>query len=127
MTPFLTPGDVVTIEENAYAEVSPARFEIVALKLEHPPFDRRILRVVGLPGEHVEITEAGIQINKKPIKLPSQSVGSYYVELKVPTFLDIKLQENEYYVLGDNPDHSFDSRFFGKTTQTSILGKVTKE
>ncbi len=77
-----------------------------------------IKRIVGLPGDHVEINDGIVYINGEALDEP-------YTE-NTPTKgqSDITLNENEYFVLGDNRDDSYDSRDIGSINKKALIGKV---
>lgn len=84
-----------------------------------------IKRVVGLPGEKVEIKNMQIYINGKPLKEPLFLGRNYYnrgefgMEGKV-----IQVPQDSYYVLGDNSFSSRDSRYWGFVPHKYILGRA---
>lgn len=93
------------------------RFDVVVLKCD----GRYIIkRIIGLPGEIVEIMEDGIKIN-----------GEYIddvVDVKMKKsegFNYMRLDDNNFFVLGDNRNNSADSRFYGPFTYDDIVGKVS--
>lgn len=127
MEPYLVPGDSITVDEDAFSQSNPKRFEVVVLKLEVEPFDQRALRIVGLPGEFIEITEQGFLVDGHELVFPSGfTKPNYYIAHPKAVFLKCKLKQDEYYVLGDNPTHSFDSRIFGPIYFRSIMGLAEK-
>jgi signal peptidase I len=87
-----------------------------------------IKRVVALPGEQVEITGSKILINGKPY----EDKYGHYVEnagRPVPagnsySFGPVTVPEDHYFVMGDNRDHSYDSRFWGFVPAQSVKGKA---
>lgn len=82
-----------------------------------------IKRVIGLPGEHVEIKEDSVFINGE--KLQEEYLESYVIteDLK-GLFVDIVVPENTVFVLGDNRGDSVDSRRFGCIPVEKIEGKA---
>ena len=90
------------------------RFDIVVIK---QPKERLIKRVIGLPGEVIEYKDNRLYINGKEIK-------DNYGSNKTDDFGPIKLNDNQYYVLGDNRKISADSRYFGPFSKDQILGKA---
>ena len=99
-------------KRQAYTFFKPKRFDVVAFKNK----DGRVCirRVIGLPGETVNIKDGYVYINGKvPEKFFEASAGGLASE-------DIQLMANEYFVLGDNRVGSEDSR-------TSTIGNITKD
>ena len=83
-----------------------------------------VKRVVGLPGETVLIQNGQVYINGNPL-------ADYPVDCEIKTAgiaeSAITLGENEYFLLGDNPDNSQDSRFqaVGNVQKSEMLGRVS--
>lgn len=85
-----------------------------------------IKRVIGTPNDHVVITEEGVFVNNELIEETYVSNKN-----KEETFIkdstmynDVILQEDEYFVLGDNRSVSWDSRYFGPVNKKDITGKL---
>ena len=113
MEPTLSSGDIALVDLNKDIE----RNDIVVFKLDK---DYLVKRVVGLPGENVQINESVIYINGEPIKdAVNVSMDDYGLAADV-----IHLKEDEYLVLGDNRNNSRDSREFGAISKEDILGTV---
>ncbi len=107
MEPYLHEGELLMIDELSYRFGNPSRGDIIVL---HPPRDTRdyIKRVIGLPGETIEITDDGqVLVNNAAIKEPYLSpdnLGNTKGKLKLTLGVD------DYLVLGDNRVVSNDSR-----------------
>ena len=90
------------------------RFDIVVLKLDGDN-DNLIKRIIGLPGETVEIKDNKIYINDEELDDPYGYGVTYNID-------PVTLGEDEYYILGDNRIVSLDSRVFGKISRSEIKG-----
>ena len=90
------------------------RFDIVVVKTDN---NRIIKRVIGLPGESVMYEDGKLYINGKYVE------DSYSLS-KTKDFDNIVLNEDEYFVLGDNREVSKDSRMIGPVKKEQILGKT---
>lgn len=90
------------------------RFDIVVLKLDGEN-NNLIKRIIGLPGETVEIKNNKIYINDKVLDDPYGYGITYNID-------PVTLGDDEYYILGDNRIVSLDSRVFGKIKRSEIKG-----
>lgn len=113
MEPTLSNGNVLLVDLRADIE----RYDIVVFKHEGKYL---VKRVIGCPGETVQIMENVIYINGEPIK------DSVNVQMDIDKYglakEPVALKENEYFVLGDNRNNSNDSRAFGAINENIILG-----
>lgn len=113
MEPTLSSGDITLVDLNKDIE----RNDIVVFKHDK---NYLVKRVVGLPGENVQIIENVIYINGEPIKdAVNVNMDDYGLAANA-----IELKEDEYLVLGDNRNNSRDSREFGAISKEDILGTV---
>lgn len=80
-----------------------------------------IKRVIGLPGETIFISGANIYINGELLE-ESYAIYTHPTE----DYMEVKIKENEYFVMGDNRSASIDSRHFGTIPKKNILGVLIK-
>lgn len=122
MSPVLKNGDVVLINHFIYNFKDPARGDIIAFRQDEN--GHYILkRVVGLPGETVQISEGQVLIDgEAPEKGIYVSDIGYAGEAQEP----VELGEDEFFVLGDNQEASDDSRLpsIGNIKKDDIFGKA---
>lgn len=120
----ITGGDTVLLDELSYRLTRPSRGDVVAFKPQGSDSSHSyIKRVIGLPGETIQIREGMIYIN-----------DTVYLEKNdFPAMTDaglaadpITLGSTEYFVLGDNRNNSEDSRYadIGRVEAEDIEGKV---
>ena len=124
MEPTLMVGQVVIVNKIEYYLKSPKRNDVIVYKQsnrEHSYYE--IKRVIGLPGETVKIKNGIIYINDEALK---EKVKTETIENAGLAEEGIKLDDNEYFVLGDNRNDSEDSRFasVGNVLKNEILGKA---
>ncbi len=111
MKPTLNNGELL-FGDKSFTVDDLKRGTIIVFKDPADENSSLIKRIVGLPGETVEITGGRIHINGELIQDPSSKAGTAATE---PRKLGrpLTLKENEFAVLGDNRGNSFDSRDFG--------------
>lgn len=124
MEPTLMEGQVVIVNKIEYYLKSPKRNDVIVYKQsnrEHSYYE--IKRVIGLPGETVKIKNGIIYINDEVLK---EKIKTETIENAGLAEEGIKLDDNEYFVLGDNRNDSEDSRFasVGNVLKNEILGKA---
>ena len=110
-------GDYLVVDELTYQFEKPERGDVVVFRYPGDPKTFYIKRAVGLPSERVTIKGGYVFINEKKIQ-------ESYLTSDTQTFgdVDLLLKEDEYFVLGDNRNHSFDSRSWGPLMRTNIVG-----
>lgn len=124
MKPVLSNGDTVLVNRIIYNAMRPRRGDVVVFK---PGNDKNshyyIKRIIGLPGESVEIIENGIFIDGE--RLGEEYDTSEISDVGVAAE-KVELGENEYFVLGDDRENSVDSRSadMGNVKRKDIYGKA---
>ena len=118
----IMPGDHILGNRLAYLTSEPERFDIIIFRYPDDESQLFIKRVIGLPGETVEIHDGNIYINGSKEPLDD-------VETKEPmegSFGPYTVPEGCYFVMGDNRNNSKDSRYWEHTfvTKDEILGKA---
>ena len=117
MQPNLQPAERLVIEKVSYYLGPPQRNDIVVVDLSQMS-DLLIKRLVGLPGETMEIRQGVVLIDGKPLEQP-------YISLPDDTFYGpITLARDSYFVMGDNRHNSNDSRVFGPIPGSAIAGRA---
>ena len=124
MMPNFQSGDYLIVDELSYLVSKPHRGDVVVLKYPLDMSQRFIKRIVALPGETVEIKNGKITITKDSNTIV-QNEKNYLPNLS-GTDGDIRmtLDGDNYFVLGDNRDHSYDSRTWGILPKQDIVGKA---
>lgn len=123
MIPNFHNGDYLIVDEISYRLQDPQRGEVVVFRFPENPSERYIKRVIGLPGETVEIKSGEIAISMagKTIALDESYLPD---STRTNGSLRITLGEGEYFVLGDNRPFSSDSRMWGTLPEKNIIGRV---
>ena len=128
-------GPTASALEHALLPVADVkRDDIVVFKYPEEPDRDFIKRVIGLPGETVEVREKKVYINGKPLDEPFahflEPVGSAS-EFHEVTSIDVRerygpvtVPPNQYFVMGDNRDNSQDSRYWGFLPRDYIKGRA---
>lgn len=123
MEPALTNGDAVLVDKLRYHFTLPKRFDIVVFSPKSDMGHYYMKRVIGLPGERVQIIDGMVYINGEKLKEPMETEKMLNAGLAQE---EILLGEDEYFLLGDNRNNSEDSRFqtVGNVKFTNIVGKA---
>ena len=124
MEPVFENGDYLIIDEISYRFRSPQRGEVVVFKYPQNPSQRYIKRIVGLPGETIAIEAGSIIIfNQEGNQILDES-DYLPASRQTPGDIRVSLDEDEYFVLGDNRVSSADSRRWGSLPKENIVGRV---
>lgn len=136
-TPNQWEADKIIVDKLKYRFAQPQRGDIVVFspteELQKEQYqDAFIKRIVGLPGETVELRNGKVYINKKPLNEQS------YLSAKQATVIDVctsgqqpaflakpqTIPADSYLVLGDNRNSSYDSRCWGVVPRKNIIGRA---
>ena len=126
MLPTIKPKERIMVDMKAYNAKYPVRGDIIVYELLAKG-KRRLMckRIAGLPGEEIEIRSGKVYINGAPTEIPGLPKDAAYLNdgefgrIGQP----VKIPDGFYYVLGDNPSASFDSRQHGPLDRKDIKGK----
>lgn len=122
MEPAVTQGSSVLVNRIWYAVKEPERFEVVAYRGDKD--EVQLKRIVGLPGETVQIKEQKLYVNGELLVGASEYIDD--IEIAGRASKPVVLEEDEYFVIGDNPGRSQDSRFenTGSINREQMIGRA---
>lgn len=125
MEPTFLSGDYILTSKITYKLKTPERGEVIVFKSPKNPDIEYIKRIIGLPGDQVEVRDSELFINNK---LVAENYISTETNLWDGGFLKngeaTIVPEGMIFVMGDNRPRSSDSREFGPVTLNSIIGQV---
>ncbi|MBK1829076.1 signal peptidase I [Haloferula rosea] len=132
MEPAIKSGEVIYVDLKAYSGVGPIRWDVVVFESPVGGGGHWASRVVGLPGETIDIRSGNVVIDGKEETLPPRlSIGGYKLpkgdlasSAPGPVSFPFKIPAGSYFVLGDNVGNALDSRYWGGLDDAKILGKV---
>ncbi len=127
MEPSFHDHEYLIINEIAYRFYEPERGDIVVFRYPKDPSQYFIKRIIGLPGEKVKIKEGKVFIYND--QFPEGVILNedvYLLEEETPHLgkTEFILEQDDFFVLGDNRDASLDSRRFGPVPRRLIIGKA---
>ena len=124
MEPALSDGDNLIVDKISYRFHDPERFDIIIFPYQWEPNTYYIKRIIGLPGETIQIDDEGnIYIDGEVLQ---EHYGLERIKNPGSAREPITLGEDEYFVLGDNRNNSEDSRFtqVGVIHRDDIVGRA---
>lgn len=125
MVPTLQSGDFLITEKISYRFGSPKRGEIIVLKNPRDESQDFIKRIIAVPGDTIRIENGAIFVNGQLLDEPYLPPGT---KTHAGSFLTegttVRAGPNQYFAIGDNRDHSSDSRDWGHLTREEIVGKA---
>ena len=126
MRPTLIEGDRILVSKFIYRFKEPRQGDIIVFKSPEDKKKDFIKRLIGLPGDTVEISNGSILINDKAVDKDSTIRERYYYNRGDFGKADqaIKVPDDVYYALGDNSISSRDSRYWGFLPKKYLIGKA---
>ena len=123
MEPTLSDGDNLIVDKLSYRFRDPERYDIIVFPYQHAENTYYIKRIIGLPGETVQVIDGYMYINGKKL---DEHYGAEVMEDPGIAAEPIKLGDDEYFVLADNRNHSSDSRVasVGVLTRDMLIGRA---
>jgi len=130
MEPNLSNGQYILTDKISYRFDKPRRGDIIVFKAPVDPNFDYIKRIIGLPGESIQIKGGKIIIKNTThpkgfvLEEPYKINGSDQPGTLLEDNREFKISEDNYFVLGDNRNQSFDSREWGELSRKNIIGKT---
>ena len=123
MESTLQDGDNLIVDKLSYQFRDPERFDIIVFPYKYQEDTYYIKRIIGLPGETVQVIDGYVYINDKKL---NESYGLEVMERPGIAEVPIQLKDDEYFVLGDNRNESSDSRdpSVGVLKREDLLGRA---
>lgn len=124
MEPKLSSEDNLIVDKISYRFHDPERFDIIVFPFQYEDNTYYIKRIIGLPGETVQIdTEGNILIDGEILE---ENYGKEVIQSPGRAYEPITLGEDEYFVMGDNRNNSIDSRdpSVGNIKREDIIGRA---
>ncbi|HQX55590.1 MAG TPA: signal peptidase I [Pyrinomonadaceae bacterium] len=127
MLPQLHDGERLLVNKLVYYKIQSVswghieRGDIVVFWFPNDPDKSYVKRVIGLPGENVEVRNGKVFINGTELKETYLDVEH---NQSLPSWPSKKVEEHHYFVMGDNRDNSSDSRYWGLVPEKYIYGKA---
>lgn len=127
MRPTFLEGDRIFVDKVSYRFHAPKRGDIIVFKY---PLDKKkdfVKRLVGLPGDKIQIESGKLIINGKELDDPPFSEHYYYNRPDWPYAKEgqiIEVPADQYFALGDNSAQSSDSRYWGFVPGKHLVGKA---
>ena len=127
MLPQLHDGERLLVNKLVYYKIQSIRWghiergDIVVFWYPNDPDKSFVKRVIGLPGESVEVRNGRVFVN-------GQELNEGYLDTEhnknLPSWPAKKVEDHHYFVMGDNRDNSLDSRYWGLVPEKYIYGKA---
>ena len=124
METTLQNGDNLIVDKISYRFRDPKRYDIIVFPYKYAENTYYIKRIIGMPGETVQIKDGYVYIDGE--RLLSDIYGNELIKDPQTAADPITLKENEYFVMGDNRNHSMDSRdpSVGVLTKEDLIGRA---
>jgi len=118
MMPTIRPEEYIMVSKAAYFFGQPERGDVVVLSSPNEADKDLIKRIIGLPGDTIEIKNRTVFVNGKPVVEP------YIAEPPNYAFPQTQMPDGQYFLLGDNRNHSADCHLGWTVPRQNIIGKA---
>ncbi len=130
MVPQLQDGERLLVNKLVYYKIQSVRWghlergDIVVFWFPNDPDKSYVKRIIGMPGETVEVRKGQVWIDGKPLHEPYLDDAHNKYPRSLDTNMPRKVEPHHYFVMGDNRDNSSDSRDWGFVPEKYIYGKA---
>lgn len=125
MSPTFETGQYLIVDQLSYQFEEPSRGDVIIFKFPQDPSKFFIKRIIGLPGEIVEIKEGTVSVRNRDSTEALILDETYVIpENRRNDSITAVLRDDEYYVMGDNRGASADSRLWGPLKEDLIVGRA---
>jgi signal peptidase I len=124
MLPTLQKDDCLMTNPRAYHSQAPKRGDLIIFKYPQDPTKLFVMRVIALEGETVEIKNKQVFIDGQPLEEPYKTHEDAATDPTRDNFGPLKVPAGHCFVLGDNRDNSYDSRFWGALPLANVKGQA---
>tara|TARA_Y100000310_G_scaffold88016_1_gene84936 strand:+ start:5718 stop:6272 length:555 start_codon:yes stop_codon:yes gene_type:complete len=124
MVPTFETGQYLIIDQLTYHFEKPERSDVIIFRFPNDPSKFFIKRIIGLPGETVEMREGDVIIRNENLLVEFVLEEPYLEGITTKDLLTAKLGTDEYFVMGDNRKESSDSRLWGALPEDLIVGRA---
>jgi signal peptidase I len=118
MEPSLNNGQRLIVAKIAYNFKAPQRGDVIIIHPPVAPEKQWVKRVIGLPGDTIEVQKGIVYVNGFPLTEP------YIKSPPAYTFNSFMVPQDNYFVMGDNRNNSTDSHYGWTVTRENIVGEV---
>lgn len=117
MIPTLVSGEYVVVNRLSYRLGNPQRGDIIVFHFPRNPAEEYIKRVIGLPGDIIEVMNGSVYVNGQPL-------DERYLDVKMNYTGTWEVPADHLFVLGDNRNNSSDSHDWGTVPMDYVVGKA---
>lgn len=117
MEPTLNSGEFVIVNKLAYKLGDPKLGDVIVFHYPRDPEQEYIKRIIGLPGDHIQVSNGQVYVNNQLIEEPYIAAPPRYETAWT-------IPENTLFVLGDNRNNSSDSHNWGPVPMENVIGKA---
>jgi signal peptidase I len=117
MIPTLISGEYVVVNRMSYRLGNPHRGDIIVFHFPRNPAEEYIKRIIGLPGDVIEVVNGSVYVNGQPL-------DENYLDVKINYTGKWEVPSGQLFVLGDNRNNSSDSHDWGTVPMDYVVGKA---